>query len=411
MAEAAAGPRRTRAASARARVRQWFARATRGGDGRHALALIAKSTLAATASWTVAHDVMAAQSPAFAPFSAILIMQVTVYRSVLQALRYVGAVVLGVGLQGLVGALAGPSLVTFVLVASAALAIGRWRPLGSQGSQVATAALFAFSTYVAATTDSERWSGIGEIIVLVFIGCGTGLLVNLMFPPMRYRSAEHGIHTLARSLYELLGDIYPALREGKLEGESTRRWRQHASRLGPVAQQAQSSVYTAWESILYNPRRLRHRHRHQSSFQNYQALVDALERVCDQVASMARSLDQWRDADGSRGHLGFLRAYGDFTASLARIAELLGQIDEDRLQDQAQELSEATAEAQRCHDRLREDAQAGSVPLSDPSQPYGILLAEAARLMDEFQYTSEVLDYGVDEARSAPGASLESRGG
>lgn len=320
----------------------------------------------------------------------------------LQALRYVGAVVLGVGLQGLLGALAGPGLFTFVLVALAALAIGRWRPLGPQGSQVATAALFAFSTYVAATSNSERWSGIGQIIALVLIGCGIGVLVNLIFPPMRYRSAEHGIHTLANSLYGLIGDIYPALREGKLEEEGTRRWRQRATQLGPVAQQAQSSVYTAWESILYNPRRLRHRHRHQSSFQNYQALIDALERVCDQVASMARSLDQWHDADGSRGHLGFLRTYGDFMASLARIAELLSRIDEDRLQDQAQELSEATAEAQRCHDRLREDAQAGSVPLSDPRRPYGILMAEAARLIEEFQYTSDVLNYGVDEAQSGP---------
>ncbi|TDC97620.1 aromatic acid exporter family protein [Actinomadura sp. 7K507] len=386
-----------------ARVRQWFGRAARDGHERNTLALIAKSTLAATASWAVAHDVMAAQSPAFAPFSAILIMQVTVYQSVTQALRYVGAVVLGVGLQGFLGALVGPRLLTFALVALAALAIGRWRPLGSQGSQVATAALFAFSTYVAATSVSERWTGIGEIIVLVLIGCGIGVLVNLIFPPMRYRSAEHGIHTLADSLYRLIGDIYPALREGKLEEERTRRWWQRASQLKPVAQQAQSSVYTAWESILYNPRRLRHRHRNRSPFQNYQALVDALERVCDQVASMARSLDRWRDAEGSRGHLDFLRAYGDFMASLARMAELLSRIDEDRLQDQAQELSEATAEAQRCYDRLREDAQADSVPLGDPAQPYGILMAEAVRLMEEFQYTSDVLNYGVDEAQSGPG--------
>ncbi|MFI9256154.1 hypothetical protein ACIGT4_00315 [Streptomyces sioyaensis] len=37
-----------------------------------------------------------AQSPAFAPFSAVLIMQMTVYRSLLDSSRYVAAVVAGV---------------------------------------------------------------------------------------------------------------------------------------------------------------------------------------------------------------------------------------------------------------------------------------------------------------------------
>lgn len=186
MAEAVAGAQRIQAASQGrlARVRRWFGRAGSDGHERHTLALIGKSTLAAAVSWVIARDVMAAQSPAFAPFSAVLIMQVTVYQSLVQALRYVGAVAVGVGLQGVLGLLAGPHLLTFVLVTLAALAIGRWRPLGSQGSQVATAAFFAFSTYVSATSDAQRWSQLGQIIVLVLIGCGIGVVVNtLVLPP------------------------------------------------------------------------------------------------------------------------------------------------------------------------------------------------------------------------------------
>ncbi|GAA4330027.1 hypothetical protein GCM10023086_59430 [Streptomyces venetus] len=401
MAEAAAGAQRAPAAaqSRPARVRQWFGRAGSDGHERHTLALIGKSTLAAAVSWVIAHDVMAAQSPAFAPFSAVLIMQVTVYQSLVQALRYVGAVAVGVGLQGVLGLLAGPHLLTFVLVTLAALAIGRWRPLGSQGSQVATAAFFAFSTYVAATSDAQRWSQLGQIIVLVLIGCGIGVVVNtLVLPPLRYRSAEYGIHTLARSLCDLVGDMYPALREGKLEGERTQHWRRRAAHLTPIVQQAQSSVHTAWESTLYNPRRLRRRHRHRTSFDGYQAVVDALERVTHQVGSLTRSLDQWHDAAANRDHLDFVRAYGDFLASLAHIAELLSQIDEDQLRDQTQELCEAAAEAQQCRARLEDEAHAGALPLGDPAQPYGILMAEASRLTDEFQHTCDVLKHGVDEA-------------
>ncbi|MGX9225408.1 FUSC family protein [Streptomyces albus] len=133
--------RRAQSQGRAARMRQWLTRA-KGSAGyeRHTLELIGKSALAATVAWFVAHDLMAARSPAFAPFSAVLMMQVTVYRSLLQSLRYLGAVVAGVAIQAALGFLAGPDLLTFALVALIAMVIGRWRRLGTQGGQVATAA-------------------------------------------------------------------------------------------------------------------------------------------------------------------------------------------------------------------------------------------------------------------------------
>lgn len=406
MAEQKAEPPRTQAAAQGRlpRARQWFVRAA-GGDGheRHTLALIGKSTLAALVSWWIAKDVMAAQSPAFAPFSAVLIMQVTVYRSLTQALRYVGAVSLGVALQALIGLIAGPRLLTFGLVCLAALIIGRWRPLGSQGSQVATAAFFAFSTYVTATTPGDKISQLSQIIVLVLIGCGVGALVNvLVMPPMRYRSAESGIHTLAHSLCDLLSDMYPALREQQgLDGERTRHWRQRAASLGSIVEQAQAAVRTAVESVYYNPRRLLQRNRGRVTFAGYRSVIDALERVTYQLGSTTRSLDQWHDGQDDDAYGGFLRDYGDFLAAIAHIAGLFAEIDEDRLHEQCRELCEAAEEAQRCRTRLTENAQESSLPLSDPSRPYGILLAEATRLMDECQYTCDVLQRSVDGDGSA----------
>ncbi|OEV05249.1 FUSC family protein [Streptomyces oceani] len=407
MSEADVSSQRTHAAAqgSSARARQWLHRAV-GSDGheRQTLALICKSTLAAAVAWVIGSDVLGAQSPAFAPFSAVLIMQVTVYQSLLQALRYMGAVSSGVLMQGVLGFLAGPHLFTFVMVTFAALLIGRWRRLGSQGSQVVTAAFFAFSTYVAAVSASDRWTQLGQIILLVLIGCGVGVVVNvLIIPPMRYRSGEYGIHTLAHSLCELVSDMYAALREGELDEERTQHWRRRAAQLGSVSSQAQASVQTAWESTLYNPRRLLRNHRVPGSFAGYQAVVDALERVTYQVASMARSFDQWHDADGSQGHLDFVRAYGDFLASLARIAGLLSEINEGQLRQQSVELCESAQEAQECRDQLEREAQERSVPLSDPAKPYGILMAEASRLMDEFQHTCDVLKNGVDSqvARNA----------
>jgi len=69
--------------------------------------------------------------------------------------------------QAGLGIMAGPGLITFVLVALITLAIGRT----------------------------------------------IGVAVNLfLWPPTRYRSAESGIHTLAGDLSALLADIHPSLR-------------------------------------------------------------------------------------------------------------------------------------------------------------------------------------------------------
>ncbi|SCK49839.1 hypothetical protein [Streptomyces sp. WMMB 322] len=41
--------------------------------------------------------------------------------------------------------------------------------------------------------------------------------------------------------------------------------------------------------------------------------------------------------------------------------------------------------------------------MSDPDQPYGILTAEATRLMEECQYTCEVIHQVISGSRSPPG--------
>lgn len=404
-----AGPKRSEPADQGrvARARQWFGRAARPGSHEwNTLSLIGKSVLAASVSWYIAYNLMQAQSPAFAPFSAVLIMQVTAYQSLLQSLRYVGAVAVGVGLQGAVGSVTGSGMLTFVLVAVAALTIGRWRQLGSQGTQVSTAAFFAFSTYASATTTMQGLTQLGQIVLLVVIGCGVGVVVNVfVMPPMRYRSAEHGVRALAHSLCDLLGDIYPVLRDGELPEERAGHWRERAEQLGPIVTQARGAVQTAWESSYYNPRHMwqRRKRRLHSSFDGYQAVVGAMERVTQQMASMTRALAQWTNSDGSREHHDFLRDYGDFLASLAHVTEMMSGVDEDRLEAQARELCGAAEEAQEQHSRVGRGAAASELPVSDPSQPYGILLAEARRMMDEFQHTCDVLQQAVDDATAQEG--------
>ncbi|MER5554191.1 aromatic acid exporter family protein [Streptomyces sp. NPDC002793] len=380
---------------------QWWRRAlSYDGDERDTLLVIGKSTLAAALAWLIAYDLIDARSPAFAPFSAVLIMQVTVYRSVVQSLRYVGAVVAGVLVQAALGFLAGPDLLTFVLVALIALAIGRWRVLGVQGPQVATAAFFAFSTYTSASADSQRFFRLGEIVLLVLVGCAIGTAVNvLVAPPLRYRSAEYGIRSLARTLHDLLADMHPVLAEGVPDQDTTGGWRVRAARTEGLIGQARSGLAEAKESLQLNPWRLSRRYRSHPGFQGYESVLGALERTLYQVAALTRGLDRSREEDEARRP--FLRRYAAFLESVGAVAEVLTTLDETTLLPQAKRLERLTDEAEARRDEVVEETRRLSVSLADPSAPYGILVTEATRLLEEFRYTCQVLlDVARDVERS-----------
>ncbi|MFF9688930.1 aromatic acid exporter family protein [Streptomyces sp. NPDC014623] len=384
-------------------VAQWWRRAfSYDGDERGTLLVIGKSALAAGLAWLLAHDVLDARSPAFAPFSAVLIMQVTVYRSVVQSLRYVGAVVAGVLVQAALGFLAGPDLLTFVLVAVIALAIGRWRVLGAQGPQVATAAFFAFSTYITSSGDSQRVFRLGEIVVLVLLGCAVGTAVNvLVVPPLRYRSAEYGIRSLARTLHDLLCDMYPVLAGGVPDQDTTEGWRARAARTGEMIGQARSGLEESKESLQFNPWRLSRRYRNHPGFQGYEAVLGALERTLYQVAALTRGLDRAMEEDEARRP--FLQRYAAFLKAACAVAEVLTTLDETTLLAQAKRLERLTGEAAARRDEVAEETRRLSLSLADPSAPYGILVTEATRLLEEFQYTCEVLLEVAPAGHRGPG--------
>ncbi|WP_327379886.1 MULTISPECIES: FUSC family protein [unclassified Streptomyces] len=389
-----------------AAVAQWWRSAlSSSGDERDTLLMIAKSTLAATLAWLISYDVLDARSPAFAPFSAVLMMQVTVYRSVVQSLRYVGAVVAGVLVQAALGFLAGPDLLTFVLVALISLTIGRWTLLGVQGPQVATAAFFAFSTYTSASGDPQRLRALGEIVLLVLIGSAIGTAVNvLVAPPLRHRSAEYGIRSLAHTLHGLLADMHPVLAEGVPDEETTGGWRTRAARTGEMIGEARSGLLTSKESALLNPRRLLRRHRGHPGFQGYEFVLGALERTLYQVASLTRGLDRSRTEDEARGP--FLQRYAAFLESVGAVAEVLITLDETTLLPQAKRLERLTDEAEARRDQVVEETRRLSLSLADPSAPYGILVTEATRLLEEFRYTSQVLLDVAQQADRTPGSTL-----
>ncbi|MEY6563587.1 aromatic acid exporter family protein [Streptomyces sp. PGLac3x] len=379
------------------RVADWGRRLRRPESGaRRSLLLILKSALAATVSWFVSYELMNATSPAFAPFSAVLMVQVTVYQSVVQSLRYVGAVAAGVAVQAVLGLSAGPDLVTFALVALVALVISRWRVLGAQGSQVATAAFFAFATYTGASDNVDQVKELGQIVLLVLIGSAVGVAVNVLIaPPLRYRSAEWGIRALAQEIHDLLDTMAPELGEGAPDADTTQGWRDRADRTDTLIAQSREGLRTARESLRLNPRPWARRRRGTLTFQAYDRTMEALVRMISQVTAITRSLDQQHQDEEGNGpgpdYAPFLRTYADFLSSVVGFTEILATLDEDHLRDQAGRLDEAAGSLERCRGEVVRATEERGLSLTDPTEPYGVLVVEATRLSEECRYTAGVL--------------------
>ncbi|MFI8907040.1 aromatic acid exporter family protein [Streptomyces albidoflavus] len=379
------------------RVADWGRRLRRPESGaRRSLLLILKSALAATVSWFISYELMNATSPAFAPFSAVLMVQVTVYQSVVQSLRYVGAVAAGVAVQAVLGLSAGPDLVTFALVALVALVISRWRVLGAQGSQVATAAFFAFATYTGASDNVDQVKELGQIVLLVLIGSAVGVGVNVLIaPPLRYRSAEWGIRALAQEIHDLLDTMAPELGEGTPDADTTQGWRDRADRTDTLIAQSREGLRTARESLRLNPRPWARRRRGTLTFQAYDRTMEALVRMISQVTAITRSLDQQHQDEEGNGpgpdYAPFLGAYADFLSSVVRFTEILAALDEDHLRDQAGRLDEAADSLERCRGEVVRATEERGLSLTDPTEPYGVLVVEATRLSEECRYTAGVL--------------------
>ncbi|MEU6994710.1 aromatic acid exporter family protein [Streptomyces sp. NPDC046465] len=353
---------------------------------------MAKSVLASTLAWWVAHDWLNATSPAFAPFSAVLTMNITIYRSVWQTLRYIAAVILGVAVQSAIGFTAGPDLFAFIVVAVIALALGQWSALGEQRSQIATAAFFAFSTYAAAGTNSDRALQLGQIILLVLIGCGIGLIVNLCIaPPLRYRSAEYGLQILAAEMESLLDDMADGLSSGDVDAERAEQWRAAGERVQSAVGQARDGLTAAENSLRFNPRRLLPAHRGYLTFGRYRQALDAMERAVYQLASLTRSLGRWRATEDTYSYAPVLESYADFAVRLRDIAHVIAELDSDTLTEQAGEMCELATVAQDQLQKVLNAARENELPLDDASQPFGVLVVEATRLMEEFQNTCDVL--------------------
>ncbi|WP_017593929.1 aromatic acid exporter family protein [Nocardiopsis potens] len=371
------------------RTGRWLRRLRESRSRERAeVVLVGKCTVAAGASWFIASDLMQAMSPAFAPFTAVMMVQATVYRSIAASWRYVAAVTAGVVVQGALGFLAGPAFPTFLLVALVALALSRWPALGEQRTYVATAAFFAFAQFTMATDTAGRLQGLVEIVLLVLVGCLVGVAVNLLLlPPLRYRSADEGLAVLASSVADLLQDMGAALSAEDADADDAHRWRRRANGLADMVSQARTGVETAQESLRLNPLFFLRRRRDRTSLDTQRSVVGALDRVGGLASSLARGLAErggGEPAAPSPSELGAL------LSSLSEAARSLEDIGEGPLRRRIGELDERLGDVRLHLSRLEEDRSGDAARTA--------VYTDAARLEEEFRTLCDALRAEAGEA-------------
>ncbi|MEU9026534.1 aromatic acid exporter family protein [Streptomyces sp. NPDC048383] len=351
------------------------------GSERDELILGAKTVVAAMAAWVSARYLLPPAVSTFAPFTALLALQATVYRSVRDCVQYLLAVAAGALLAATLAAVAGIHGWSFGLLTLLALCVGRIERLGRQGTQVAIVGFFAFSS------GQGQIGYIGHLAGSVGIGALCGLTAHFVLAPARHaRHRQQAVADLYATMSERLDDLADALEASDPDRERLGRWRRDGHLLSAECERIRNGIEAEIENGHLNPRRSIDGAN--LALTRAREAITIAERATDHLRSMTRALHH---ALGSR-ELGGLPAsfrpgYGTVLRALAAAMREIGQTSptdpgrlDERIDGAAEELDVVTR---------RELTSPNASPVVHTVQ--GTLLTDAARLLADLRSGRQAL--------------------
>ncbi|MEU6119401.1 FUSC family protein [Streptomyces sp. NPDC047117] len=218
------------------------------GPERDAMVQALKMAGAAIAAWALAGWWLKAPLALMAPWTALALVDATVYRSLRSGLQQICVIVIGAVWASLAMALANGSTLGAMMIALPVLAlVGTYRRFGAQGVYGATTALFVI------TYGAYSLSEVGHRMLETCIGAVIGITVNaFVFPPVHLRNVREQLQRLPRDSADLLRHMSAELREdwGTAEAEE---WRDRARRLQPILRELADARQWTDESLRLNP--------------------------------------------------------------------------------------------------------------------------------------------------------------
>ncbi|MET9684049.1 FUSC family protein [Streptomyces coeruleorubidus] len=338
-----------------------------------------KAAAAAVIAWLVGGVWMGDPLALMAPWVALVLVQATVYSSLVQGARQFGAICVGSVLASATLALTGDTTGALALSIPVLMLLSNWPRFGDQGIYAATTALFTL------TSGAVGMSGVGHRIGQAALGAVIGVAVNaLVLPPIHLRDVRENLATLARESGDVLRRIADDLRHGDWDAQTAAGWLNASAQLERRLDALRSARRWSQESLrlTYAPLRALHRVPHMPLPPPDED--ERLGRVTGHVTALTRALavtvDDRRTPAPPEGRT--LRSY-------AELLELIGDVcdaEADRLFDgsvdsrRGDEREERMRELHRyLQDRLREHAGLGA----EHTAVLGTLLLQAENLWAE----------------------------
>ena len=242
---------------------------------------LGKTVVAAVVAWVLAASVLDLPQPFLAPWSALLVVHATVYRTFSRGTQQVAATVVAVLVAAGVAQVLGLGTLGVAVVVTLGLVLGALPWFGDEATTVATTGLIVLTTGV--TDDTMLLSRLLD----TGIGVAVGLLVNLVvWPPLRRRTAILALNRIDDRIGELLEDIGTRLEQGP-EQDDVDDWVERTRDLDEEIDDAWALVRQARESAWMNPRREASQFRDP---QEWHALLRRMEQAVAETRSMARTL-------------------------------------------------------------------------------------------------------------------------
>lgn len=243
---------------------------------------LAKTVVAAVVAWVVASQVLELPQAFLAPWSALLVVHSTVYRTFSRGLRQVTGAVLGVLLAWAVGNLMGLSTLAVSVLLVVGLVVGSLRWFRDESTAVAATGLIVLTTGFA-----SRDNLLVDRLLDTLVGIVVGLAVNLVvWPPLRDYAAARSIDAIDDGVAELLRNMADALRT-TCDQDTVTDWVDRTRALDEDLDQAWALLRQARESSRLNPRRAARQVR---STTVWEEVLRHDEQAIAECRSMARTI-------------------------------------------------------------------------------------------------------------------------
>ncbi|MDQ1040332.1 hypothetical protein QFZ75_006748 [Streptomyces sp. V3I8] len=350
---------------------------TESGPERDTAVQSLKAAGAALLAWAVAGWWWNAPMALLAPWTALFLVQSTVYRSLLSALQQVVVVCGGTLLAAGALELTHHTMAAMALALPLTVLLGNYARLGSQGLYAPTAALFVLAY------GSSSGFDILHRLLETLLGAAIGVAVNAgVLPPVHSRRVHRLRERLPQDCADLLHTVADGV-EGPYDQERARGWYDGAVRLADVVTELRSARRWSDESYRFNPGRKLRRSAEPPPPADWDFTWD---RITEHIRAITRSLSEAaRLPDSVPGVLApQLRAAGDVLASR---------------RDAADERRRALDTAEAAHRRL---ARALVRSGYETAPVLGGMTADTRRLLDDLSAVADAWDGDAPRQEQRP---------